>query len=55
MTDRTRHKKVKTEADYKTIPLRIDHKTVIFINPGDDPEKKKAEFIERLERCRNNI
>lgn len=38
----------------KTIPLRIDAKTVIYISKEDDPEKKKAEFISKLERYRNN-
>jgi hypothetical protein len=38
----------------RTVALRIDAKTVIFIHKGDDPVKKKEEFILKLEKARNN-
>lgn len=44
----------KDVAVQKTVPLRIDAKTVIYINKEDDPVKKKADFIEKLEIFRNN-
>jgi hypothetical protein len=37
-----------------TIPLRIDHATIIFIPPDADPEERRKKFIEKLKSSRLN-
>lgn len=34
------------------VPVRIDHKTVIFINKGEDAEKARSQFIEKVNEQR---
>lgn len=49
---RSRNKKVLP--DQGVIPVIIDHKTVIYIKQGQDPEERKRIHLARVEISRNN-
>jgi hypothetical protein len=40
--------------DQGVFPVRIDHKTVIYIKKGQDPEERKRIHIENVDRFRNS-
>jgi hypothetical protein len=37
------------------VAVRIDHKTTIFIKPGEDPEGAKEKYFERLHACKSRM
>lgn len=34
----------------RTVPVKIDARTTIFIRPGEDPEKARIRFVEGLRK-----
>ncbi len=44
-----REKAISSSPDHEDlVPVRINSKTVIFARPGEDPEKKRQEFLAKL-------
>lgn len=37
------------------IPLRVDSKTIIYINPGEDKEKAKQDYLKALEFAQQRL
>lgn len=46
-------KKKDAFVDLRTIPVRVNAKTVIWIKPTDDPQEKVKQFLDRTEKESN--
>ena len=45
-----RSKKKEKERSGQKVPVRIDSKTIIFVDSTKDPEKEKRRFLNKLEQ-----